>query len=127
MNLRDPQGRGSFTLFFIAALATASGAMAHGGQEHVMGTVKALDDKSIVLTTKGGKEVAIKLDAGTKYDNGTTAAKAADVKVGDRVVVHAKKALDVLTAVLIKVGKGAASGERGGTHGHSHEHPKSSH
>lgn len=85
-------------------LPLAHPAWAHGGQEHIMGTVVTIDDKSITVTTKGDKEISVQLDPSTKFEKGGTAATAKDVAAGARVVVHAKKGDSGLTAVLVKVG-----------------------
>lgn len=83
-------------------------AFAHGGQEHVMGTVKAIDDASITVTTKAKKDVSVQLEASTKFEKGGAAVTAKDISVGDRVVVHSKKGGSGPTAVLVKVGASSA-------------------
>ena len=90
----------------LVILTIASSARAHGGVEHVMGTVKAIDESSITVTTKKGDQ-KISLDASTKFEKGTAAASAADVKPGARVVVHSKKSGEGLAAQVVKLG-GAA-------------------
>ena len=95
------------SLLALSALGTlplARAASAHAGQEHVMGIVKSIDEKSITVEKKGDKEVSVQLDPSTKFEKGAAAATAKDVSPGDRVVVHAKKSASGLTAVLVKVG-----------------------
>ena len=104
------------TLLGLAALATFAAlpgaALAHGGVEHLMGTVKSADDKSITVQTKNGKEVRAAIDASTKFEKAGAAATAKDVTVGERVVVHAKKSGDAMTAVMVKIGD-AGKGHKG--------------
>jgi hypothetical protein len=90
--------------FFLSASATA---FAHGGMEHLMGTVKSVSASSITVATKE-KDVEVQLDEATKYEG--TASSAADLKPGERVVVHAKKAGAGLHAETVKTA--AAHGEK---------------
>ena len=95
----------TFSAFLALTLLTLGRtASAHEGQEHVMGTVKAIDEKSITVATKGNKEVAVQLDPSTRFEKDGSAGTVKDVAAGDRVVVHAKKGDAGLTAVLVKVG-----------------------
>ena len=89
--------------FFLSASATA---FAHGGMEHLMGTVKSVSASSITVATKE-KDVEVQLDEATKYEG---AASAAELKPGERVVVHAKKAGAGLHAEIVK--SRAAHGEK---------------
>lgn len=93
----------------LAVLPLGRAASAHQGQQHIMGTVKAIDDKSITVLTKGDKEVSVQLSPSTKFEKGATATTAKDVAPGARVVVHAKKGDSGLTAVLVKVGPATTS------------------
>jgi hypothetical protein len=86
-----------------AALSWQAPALAHGGSEHLMGTVKAVDDQSLTVETKS-KEVKVKLDPDTKFEKSGAAATAKDLSVGERVVVHTRDAKDGQTAVLVKFG-----------------------
>ena len=109
-----------FALAAIAALAALPrAALAHGGEEHLMGTVKSADEKSITVQTKDGKEVSATIDASTKFEKAGAAASAKDVTTGQRVVVHAKKTGDSLTAVMVKIGGEAGKGHKDHGAGHS--------
>lgn len=88
----------------IATFAFSSSVSAHGGQPHLLGTVKAIDDKSITVETADHQLHTIKLASDTKLEKAGVAATAKDVAIGARVVVHAKKSGDELIAVLIKLG-----------------------
>jgi hypothetical protein len=89
-----------------AVFLSFSGAtLAHGGMDHVMGTVKSVSATSLTVTTKGGKDVEVQLDAETRFEG---ASSAAGLKPGQRVVVHAKKAGEGLHAETVKSRAGKA-------------------
>ena len=73
-------------------------ARAHEGMIHVIGTVTALTEKSITVTTADKQNVGVVLTANTTYEKGTALAAWKDLKLGDRVVIHAVKVNDVLQA-----------------------------
>jgi translation initiation factor IF-1 len=74
--------------FFAAAiLAMPAGLLAHG-HGHVQGTVNSIDAAKIDVKTEDGKSRQVTLTGKTKYVRGEAAAKLADVKPGERVVVH---------------------------------------
>jgi hypothetical protein len=78
-----------------------------------MGTVAALDAQHVVVKTKDGKTTSILLHKETKYRKGKAAATGTDLKVGDRVVVHATGKEDTLTANEIRF----SSPDEGKDHG----------
>jgi len=84
-------------------------ALAHGGFEHVMGTVSKVSDTSVTVTTAAGKSVDVALDAKTTYARATQALQRTDMKVGDRVVIDAVKTGDKLAAHSIKIGGATAA------------------
>ena len=96
----------SISLFFIAALA-----LAHGNEQHVMGTVTEVNDSSITVETKDHQKVTVSVVAGTKFARGTSEATLKDVKVGDRVVIHAVKQEQQLQAHTVRIGVASAAGE----------------
>jgi hypothetical protein len=81
------------SLLLALALAAAAPlpALAHGGHDHVMGTVKAVDLKArtVEVETKDGKRVTVQIDDKTKYLRGTAAAAESDLAAGLRVVIDA--------------------------------------
>jgi hypothetical protein len=91
------------TLALTLAL-TAALAHAHGGMEHVMGTVAAVSATSITVTTSDGKSQTVLLTPDTKYAKKDTAITVGDIKVGDAVVIHATMKNNALTAATVKVG-----------------------
>lgn len=89
------------------SLITAA-ALAHGGEEHVMGTVAQVTDKAITVKTAKAP-VVVNVAATTKFIKDKAAAKIADLKVGDRVVIHAIEGEDEkLTADTVEFSSAAA-------------------
>jgi Domain of unknown function (DUF5666) len=76
----------------LGLLSTPHPAAAHGTMKHVLGTVTEVQPDHVVVKTKDGGSQSIQRDAGTKYFRGDEAAKADDLAVGDRVVIHATPA-----------------------------------
>jgi Domain of unknown function (DUF5666) len=79
-------------------------ALAHGGLEHVRGTVAKISDQSVTVTTTAGKTVEVLLDAQTTYARADQPIQKSDLKVGDRVVIHAAEKGTTLTAHTVEVG-----------------------
>jgi hypothetical protein len=77
---------------------------AHGGFEHVQGTVSKVSPTSVTVQTTAGKTVEVGLTAKTTYSRDNKKATAADMKVGDRVVIDATEEAKKLTAAEIKLG-----------------------
>jgi hypothetical protein len=69
----------------------AVAALAHGGEEHVIGTVAKVVPDSITVKTAANKMVTVGVVPATTFTKGKAAMKIADLKVGDRVVIHAKE------------------------------------
>jgi Domain of unknown function (DUF5666) len=92
-------------LILLVTLAIAPGiAFAHGGLEHVRGTIAKVSDQSVTVTTTAGKTVEVLLDAQTTYARAGQPIQKADLKVGDRVVIHAAEKGTTLTAHTVEVG-----------------------
>jgi uncharacterized protein YxeA len=79
-------------------------AFAHGKEQHVMGKVTAMTDSSITVQTKTKDPVTVYTMAETKYEKSGAAASMKDLKVGDRVVIHAEKMGDKLMAIEVHFG-----------------------
>src|SRR5580704_9912974 len=92
----------------IAPVLLAPMALAHGGLEHVRGTVAKVSDQSVTVTTTAGKTVEVLLDAGTTYARADQPIQKSDLKVGDRVVIHAAEKGTTLTAHTVEVGASAS-------------------
>jgi Domain of unknown function (DUF5666) len=92
-----------FCTLLLSALA-----FAHGGMEHVMGTVTTITDHSLSVKTNDGAVTTVEFDGETKFVKGDDAASAKDVQVGSRVVIHAHKRDNSLHAAQVKIGSTAA-------------------
>jgi len=96
----------------IAALLLTCSAIllhAHGGMIHVMGTVTGVTDHSVTVQTTDNKTVEVLLADSTTFVNGSKPAERKDLKVGDRVVIHAVKVKDSLQAHEVRFGAAPAS------------------
>jgi len=107
----------------IAALAMPAVGWAHEGHsEKVMGTVSSVDGNHVMVKTTAAKTVMLMLDAKTKITRGKTVLKAADVKVGDRVVAEGPLEKDMLMATSVQLGAapptGAAAAKPEAPHSH---------
>jgi uncharacterized protein YxeA len=92
-------------ILLVATVVLAVGAaFAHGKDQHVMGKVTAMTDSSITVQTKAKDHVTVYTMAETKYEKSGTAASLKDLKVGDRVVIHAEKMGDKLMANEVHFG-----------------------
>src|SRR6266481_717581 len=87
------------SLAFLPTLATA-----HGGEEHVTGTVIKASDKSVTIKTTAGKTVEVGFDAKTTYARAKQPIQKTDIKVGDRIVVHAAEVNEKLVAHTVELG-----------------------
>ena len=85
-------------LLFLSALV-----FAHGNEKHVMGTVTKVEGDSIIVKTKEGDKV-VAVTSTTKFVKGTATVTQKDVKIGDRVVIHAMPMGDMLHATEVKIG-----------------------
>ncbi len=81
---------------------------AHGGMIHVMGTVTTITETSITVETADKKSVEVQLTGETTFLNGSAPATRKDVKVGDRVVIHAAKVKEALQAHEVRFSPAAA-------------------
>lgn len=79
-------------------------AVAHGKEKHVMGTVTRISDTSITVQTKDNKSVAVDVSDKTKFERSGSPATLKDLKVGDKVVIHADVSGDKLVANEVHFG-----------------------
>jgi hypothetical protein len=85
-------------------------ATAHGGEEHVIGTVVRISDTSVSVRTTAGKTVDVGFDAKmTTYVRAMQPIKKTDIKVGDRIVIHAMEVNEKLVAHSVEIGVMAAA------------------
>jgi hypothetical protein len=94
-------------LFSIAVLvvALASGAWAHGTDKHVMGVVTKITDDAVTVEAADKQVTVVKLAADTSFVKSGAPASLKDLKVGDRVVIHAKPVGTDLIAHEVRFGK----------------------
>ena len=91
------------TLVLVVMLGAGS-LLAHGKGQHVMGIVTAMTDNSITVKTTAKDPVIVYTTADTKYEKGGAASSISNLKVGDRVVIHATKMSDKLIATEVRFG-----------------------
>lgn len=106
---------GALAVFVVLFLHTL--AFAHGTGKHIMGTLTDLNAQHMVVKTKDGKTMSILVNEKTTYRKNKAAATSADLKVGDRVVVHTTGKEEPLTAGEIRF---SSSGEKKGHEGMTH-------
>jgi len=99
-----------FALLAIVSLATV--AFAHGTDKHVLGTVTKITDTEISVETQTKEVQVVKIAPDTSFVKSGASATLKDLKVGDRVVIHAKPVGSDLIAHEVRFGKQppAASG-----------------
>jgi uncharacterized protein DUF5666 len=95
------------TLLFMVSLL----ALAHGNEKHIMGTVTSISDSSIAVQTKDKKSVTVDVSDKTKFEKSGAAATLKDLKIGDKVVIHADVSGDKLVANEVHFGAKAKSME----------------
>lgn len=88
-----------------AVLILATMVWAHGDEQHVMGLVTKIDGTSISVKTTEGSVKTVMVMPETKFVRAGSTAKLGDLKVGDRVVIHAKAMGDMLHATEVKIGE----------------------
>ena len=74
-----------------------------------MGTVTKIQTGSISVKTTTGEIKVVMILPTTKFVKGTAAATVQELKVGDRVVIHAKTEGNMLHATEVKIGEAKAS------------------
>ncbi len=96
--------KGAFVLALFLILASVQAVFAHGGAEHVMGTVSKISAQSVTVDTTDKKVVEVGLSSKTTYTRDDKKVAATDVKVGDRVMIEAKEVNEKLVADSVKLG-----------------------
>jgi len=84
-------------------------AVAHGGEEHVIGTVIKISNTSITVKTTDGKTVEVGVDAKTTFARAKQPIQKTDIKVGDRIVIHAVEVNEKLVAHTVEIGAASAT------------------
>lgn len=88
----------------------------HGNEQHVIGTVTSISSNSITIQTTANASVTVAITSDTQFFKGNSASSAQELKVGDRVVIHAKKNGDKLEAHTVKFGTGRSVTNHAVTH-----------
>src|SRR5437899_13009330 len=94
--------RGVSILIGILLLSTSS--FGHGNEERVLGTVTRIADNTITVETKAKTTITVSIVPETKFVKSGSPAKISDLKVGDKVVIHARKIDSKLQAELVRFG-----------------------
>jgi Domain of unknown function (DUF5666) len=97
------------TLALTYALLLGTLAFAHGGMDHVVGTITAVTDHSLSVKTRDGAIKTVEFDGETKFVKGDAAATIKDVQVGSRVVIHAHNHDNTLHAAEVQIGTDTAA------------------
>jgi len=111
----------SASLLALLFVFVAGNAFAHGEKIHVSGTVEKISAESMLVKTRDGKSVEVKLVASTVYISHVTGkaakpadlsedkpAKLSDIVVGNLVVIHATPKNNALEADEVKFSAPAA-------------------
>lgn len=98
------------TVLFLVALTLA---YPHEGQQHVMGTVTALDAKHLEVRTPDGKNISVRLTGETRYFQDKKPVKVPKIEVGTRVVMDVAGEGGRLIAKEVRMGPApAGEGQR---------------
>lgn len=106
-------------LFALTALGPVV-AYAHGGHDHVRGTVSQINGQSIVVQTTGKATKTVTVVAATTFSKNGKPATLGDLKVGDRVVIDVPEGK--LTAEEIQIGVSQVAAKSAETHDHNETH-----
>lgn len=101
----------------IVVLALPLQVLAHGGMEHVLGTVVKVSDKVLTVKTAKGN-IDVTLNDKTEITHDKHPAQVADLKAGTRVAVEAMKDKDGKTLIAHTVKIGIADNAKAGHEGH---------
>jgi uncharacterized cupredoxin-like copper-binding protein len=105
------------TRLLTAALAIASLALAHGGFDHVRGTVVGVSNNVLTVKTSTSS-VDVKLDDKTEISKAGQKATAADLKAGSRVVIDIPEGSKEKIAHSVQIGSAAAAAPAHSDHAH---------
>ncbi len=103
--------KGTYVVALFLLLANAPEVFAHGGAEHVMGTVTKVSAQTVTVQTTDKKVVEVGLNSKTTYTRNDKKVTASDLKVGDRVMIEAKEVNEKLVADSVKLGAVATKSE----------------
>jgi cell division protein FtsI/penicillin-binding protein 2 len=97
------------TIIISLVLACAAQVFAHGGFDHVTGTLVTVENSALTVRTAKG-DVKVTLDAKTEITSNDKPAHVADLKPGLRVVVDVPEGSKTKVAHSVKIGAAAKAG-----------------
>ena len=100
---------GSAMLMLLAFSLVTLATLAHGTDKHVLGTVTKITDSEITVQVQDGSLQVVKIATDTSFVKSGASATIKDLKVGDRVVIHAKPVGSDLIAHEVRFGKQPAA------------------
>ncbi len=109
-----------FAILIALVIAISAVAFAHEGNDHVRGVVTAITAQAVTVQTADKATKTLTLNSKTTFEMSGKAAKLADLKVGDRVIIDVPT--KTTEARLIKFGAPAPAVAKAPAP--AHEHPK---
>ena len=101
----------------LTLIALAAPSLAHGGFDHVRGTVVSVNDNVLIVKTSTGN-VALKLDSRTQFTKDDRKAQLSDLVPGVRVIVEVPQAKNKeRVAQSVKIGAAPSTTGAGKTPG----------
>jgi hypothetical protein len=94
----------AISLAVLAAALALGPASAHEGADRAIGVVTSASAERLVVRASDGHEVAFEVAPETRFTRGDERTGPADVRVGERAVVHGKRAGGRLVAVRVRLG-----------------------
>jgi methyl coenzyme M reductase subunit D len=107
-------GTSPLVAIILALMVLAAPSLAHGGFDHVRGTVVSVNNNVFTVNTSTGN-VAVKLDSRTQFTKNDQKALLSDLVPGTRVIVevpHAKDKDKVAQSVKIGVAPPTTAGRQ---------------
>jgi hypothetical protein len=83
--------------------------LGHGTDKHVLGTVTKITASDITVQAQDGSSQVVQIAPDTSFVKSGASASIKDLKVGDRVVIHAKPVGTDLIAHEVRFGKTPAA------------------
>jgi hypothetical protein len=77
------------SLLVVLACAFTIPALAHGDMDHILGVITEIKGDSVTVTSETKATIIMLLPA-TTYELGSQPGRREDLRVGDRVVIHAR-------------------------------------
>jgi hypothetical protein len=96
------------TLLAVLCLAPAI-LLAHGSGKHIRGHVEKVSSESITVKTTAGKIVEAAVGTKTTYTRSDQPIQKADIKAGDRIVIHAAEVNGKVVAHTVQIGTAGAA------------------